>query len=100
MVLTMKETAEVFPGKKATHEVCGEVEFKYEEEFSEAPTRAKFEEQNIRLFKGTLEPIQKVLRDADLTRRDFDEIVPVGGFAMKTRSKKTTTCGLSMFVFN
>merc|ERR1719452_337493 len=31
------------------------------------------------LFKGTLKPVQKVLEDADLTKKDIDEIVLVGG---------------------
>ena len=47
-------------------------------DFSETLTRAKFEELNNDLFKGTLEPIQRVLEDADLTKREIDEIVPVG----------------------
>lgn len=31
------------------------------------------------LFRGTLKPVQKVLEDADLTKKDIDEIVLVGG---------------------
>merc|ERR1712232_726228 len=31
------------------------------------------------LFKGTLKPVQKVLEDSDLTKKDVDEIVLVGG---------------------
>merc|ERR1719234_2496575 len=31
------------------------------------------------LFKGTLKPVQKVLEDADLTKKEIDEIVLVGG---------------------
>ena len=42
-------------------------------------TKAKFEELNMDLFKGTLKPVQKVLEDADLTKREIDDIVPVGG---------------------
>merc|ERR1719323_2106871 len=49
------------------------------EDFSETLTRAKFEELNMDLFKGTLKPVQKVLEDADLTKKDIDEIVLVGG---------------------
>merc|ERR1719367_2340244 len=49
------------------------------EDFSETLTRAKFEELNMDLFRGTLKPVQKVLEDADLTKKDVDEIVLVGG---------------------
>ena len=42
-------------------------------------TKAKLEELNMDLFKGTLKPVQKVLEDADLTKREIDDIVPVGG---------------------
>lgn len=33
-------------------------------DFSETLTRAKFEELNMDLFRGTLKPVQKVLEDA------------------------------------
>merc|ERR1711881_132620 len=57
-----------------------EVESLFEgEDFSETLTRAKFEELNMDLFKGTLKPVQKVLEDADLTKKEIDEIVLVGG---------------------
>ncbi|KEG13127.1 putative glucose-regulated protein 78 [Trypanosoma grayi] len=48
-------------------------------DFSEKITRAKFEELNIDLFKGTLVPVQRVLEDAKLKKSDIDEIVLVGG---------------------
>ena len=38
------------------------------EDFSETLTRAKFEELNMDLFRGTLKPVQKVLEDADLKK--------------------------------
>merc|ERR1712193_409578 len=34
---------------------------------------------NMDLFRGTLKPVQKVLEDADLTKKEVDEIVLVGG---------------------
>lgn len=49
------------------------------DDFSETLTRAKFEELNIDLFKSTLIPVQQVLEDADMNKRDVDEIVLVGG---------------------
>lgn len=48
-------------------------------DFSEKITRAKFEELNMDLFKGTLTPVQRVLEDAKLKKSDIDEIVLVGG---------------------
>ncbi|ORC89787.1 putative glucose-regulated protein 78 [Trypanosoma theileri] len=48
-------------------------------DFSEKITRAKFEELNMELFKGTLVPVQRVLEDAKLKKSDIDEIVLVGG---------------------
>jgi endoplasmic reticulum chaperone BiP len=48
-------------------------------DFSETLTRARFEELNIDLFKKTLEPVKKVLADANLKKTDVDEIVLVGG---------------------
>ena len=49
------------------------------EDFSEAFTRARFEELNIDLFRNTLKPVIKVLEDAGLKKTDIDEIVLVGG---------------------
>merc|ERR1711989_8556 len=64
----------------AAHQVRVEVESLFEgEDFSETLTRAKFEELNMDLFKGTLKPVQKVLEDADLGKKEIDEIVLVGG---------------------
>merc|ERR1712062_42535 len=64
----------------AAHQVRVEVESLFEgEDFSETLTRAKFEELNMDLFRGTLKPVQKVLEDADLTKKEVDEIVLVGG---------------------
>lgn len=48
-------------------------------DFSEKITRSKFEELNMALFKGTLEPVRKVLEDSKLKKSDIDEIVLVGG---------------------
>merc|ERR1712241_308314 len=57
----------------AAHQVRVEVESLFEgEDFSETLTRAKFEELNMDLFKGTLKPVQKVLEDSDLTKKGID----------------------------
>ena len=42
-------------------------------------TRAKFEELNLTLFKNTLNPVRKVLADANLNVRDIHDVVLVGG---------------------
>jgi endoplasmic reticulum chaperone BiP len=62
------------------HQVKLEVESLIDgEDFSETLTRAKFEELNMDLFRGTLKPVQKVLEDADMKKDDIHEIVLVGG---------------------
>ena len=48
-------------------------------DLSETLTRAKFEELNLDLFKKTLKPIEKVLQDSGLEKKDVDDIVLVGG---------------------
>nr|AYV89068.1 78 kDa glucose-regulated protein-like [Tetranychus truncatus] len=64
----------------SAHQARIEIESFFEgEDFSEVLTRAKFEELNMDLFKSTLKPVQKVLDDADLQKKDIDEIVLVGG---------------------
>merc|ERR1711892_898211 len=49
------------------------------EDFYTSITRARFEELCSDLFKGTLEPVEKALRDAKLDKSGIDDIVLVGG---------------------
>nr|AFU72268.1 heat shock cognate 70 kDa protein [Solen grandis] len=42
-------------------------------------TRARFEELNADLFRGTLEPVEKSLRDAKMDKSQIHDIVLVGG---------------------
>ncbi|KAK4473668.1 hypothetical protein MN116_003018 [Schistosoma mekongi] len=49
------------------------------EDFSETLTRALFEKLNMDLFLKTLEPVKKVLEDANMKKEDIDEIILVGG---------------------
>jgi len=42
-------------------------------------TRAKFEDLCMDLFKSTLDPLDKVLRDAKIDKKQVDEIILVGG---------------------
>ena len=80
---TQKLRREVEKAKRALsvqHQVKVEVESIIDgDDFSETLTRAKFEELNMDLFRGTLKPVQKVLEDADLKKEDVHEIVLVGG---------------------
>lgn len=39
----------------------------------------RFEELNADLFRGTLEPVEKAMRDAKLDKAQIHEIVLVGG---------------------
>merc|ERR1719464_2210724 len=74
---------EVEKAKRAlssAHQTRVEVESLFEgEDFTETLTRAKFEELNMDLFRSTMKPVQKVLEDADMQKKDIDEIVLVGG---------------------
>ena len=49
------------------------------DDFSESLTRAKFEELNMDLFKKTIRPVERVLKDSKLGKDKIDEIVLVGG---------------------
>ncbi|TFY73984.1 hypothetical protein EWM64_g10028 [Hericium alpestre] len=49
------------------------------EDFSANITRARFEEINATMFKSTIEPVEKVLKDAKIPREKVDDIVLVGG---------------------
>jgi heat shock protein 1/8 len=48
-------------------------------DFYTSITRARFEELNADLFRGTLEPVEKSLRDAKLDKSTIHDIVLVGG---------------------
>ena len=48
-------------------------------DFYTSITRARFEELNADLFRGTLEPVEKALRDAKFDKGQVHEIVLVGG---------------------
>ena len=48
-------------------------------DFYTSITRARFEELNTDLFRGTMEPVEKSLRDAKLDKAQINDIVLVGG---------------------
>jgi heat shock protein 5 len=75
-----KEVERVKRALSSQHSAKVEIESLYDgEDFSEALTRARFEELNIDLFKKTLGPVGKVMSDAGLKKTEVDEIVLVGG---------------------
>lgn len=45
----------------------------------ETLTRARFEELNNHLFKKTLKPVERVIKDAGVSKSEVDQIVLVGG---------------------
>ncbi|CAF3678488.1 unnamed protein product [Rotaria sordida] len=53
--------------------------FFHNEDFHQKLTRTKFEELNMDLFRSTLEPVEKALKDVDLKKSDINEIILVGG---------------------
>jgi heat shock protein 5 len=48
-------------------------------DFSETLSRAKFEELNNDLFRKTIKPVEQVLKDANVDKKDVHDIVLVGG---------------------
>lgn len=48
-------------------------------DFYTSVTRARFEELNADLFRGTLDPVEKALRDAKMDKSQIHDIVLVGG---------------------
>merc|ERR1711872_375274 len=48
-------------------------------DFYTSITRARFEELDADLFRGTLDPVERSLRDAKMDKSDIHEIVLVGG---------------------
>lgn len=49
------------------------------EDFNATITRARFEEINAALFKSTIQPVEQVLKDANIEKNKVDEVVLVGG---------------------
>jgi L1 cell adhesion molecule like protein len=48
-------------------------------DFYTSMTRARFEELNQDLFRGTLDPVEKVLRDSKMDKGSIHDVVLVGG---------------------
>jgi L1 cell adhesion molecule like protein len=64
-------------------------------DFMTKVTRAKFEELCIDLFRSTIDPVDRVLRDSKMSKSNINEIVLVGG---STRIPKV--CSLLTEYFN
>ena len=48
-------------------------------DFFSSITRARFEELCMDLFRGTMDPVERVLKDAKMSKTQIDEVVLVGG---------------------
>ena len=48
-------------------------------DFFSSITRARFEELCMDLFRSTMDPVEKVLKDAKMSKNQIDEVVLVGG---------------------
>lgn len=60
-------------------------------DFHSTITRARFEELCSDLFRSTLEPVEKAMRDAKLDKSKIDEIVLVGGSTRIPKIQKLLT---------
>lgn len=80
----------------ATTETTIEVDSLFDgSDFMTKITRAKFEELCIDLFRSTIDPVDRVLRDSKMSKSSINEIVLVGG---STRIPKV--CSLLTEYFN
>merc|ERR1719327_1950312 len=60
-------------------------------DFYTSITRARFEELCADLFKGTLEPVEKSLRDAKMDKASINDVVLVGGSTRIPKIQKLLT---------
>jgi len=60
-------------------------------DFYSSMTRARFEELCADLFRGTLEPVEKALRDAKMDKSAIDDVVLVGGSTRIPKVQKLLT---------
>merc|ERR1712047_55652 len=58
------------------------------DDFYTSITRARFEELCSDLFKGTLEPVEKAMRDAKMDKSSINDIVLVGGSTRIPKGQK------------
>merc|ERR1739844_284845 len=60
-------------------------------DFYTSITRARFEELCADLFRGTMDPVEKSLRDAKMDKSSIDEVVLVGGSTRIPKVQKLLT---------
>ena len=60
-------------------------------DFYTSITRARFEELCADLFRGTLDPVEKALRDAKMDKSSIDDLVLVGGSTRIPKVQKLLT---------
>merc|ERR1711913_182120 len=60
-------------------------------DFYTSITRARFEELCSDLFKGTLEPVEKAMRDAKFDKSSINDVVLVGGSTRSPKIQKLLT---------
>merc|ERR1712094_13748 len=61
-------------------------------DFYSSITRARFEDLCADLFRGTLEPVEKVLRDSKIDKGSVHEVVMVGGLvSLRSTSSSPTS---------
>ncbi|RMZ85227.1 hypothetical protein DV738_g190, partial [Chaetothyriales sp. CBS 135597] len=58
------------------------------EDFQAQITRARFEDLNAKIFSATIDPVQQVLKDANIEKSKVDDIVLVGGSTRIPRVQK------------
>jgi L1 cell adhesion molecule like protein len=63
-------------------------------DFNTTITRARFEDLNMDYFRKCMEPVEKVLRDAKISKSQVDEVVLVGG---STRIPKVQSMLIDFF---
>ena len=62
-----------------SHSDTATIEVDFNEDFESSLTRDKFVEINRELFKRCLEPLDRAITDAKITRDQVDEIILIGG---------------------
>merc|ERR1712017_18861 len=64
----------------SAHNTNVEIDSLFEgEDFYSSITRARFEELCMDLFRGTMDPVEKVMRDSKMDKRSVHDVVLVGG---------------------
>ncbi|KAK8831001.1 hypothetical protein WA577_003701 [Blastocystis sp. JDR] len=65
-------------------------------DFNSQITRARFEELNMDYFQKTMAPVEKVLRDAKLSKSEVDEVVLVGGSSQSINPDEAVVYGATV----